>query len=113
MKRRYTKRYVRPRKIQDHVRQKYQQLSDIQEEILSVIGNYAAKESTRFSRRALGYLFEEVNKPENSDISSKKALEVLDEFISQMGAHKRNTNQISYAVIVRTLREYDCPKPWC
>ncbi|MGZ5009419.1 MAG: hypothetical protein ACXV74_00490 [Methylobacter sp.] len=108
-----TKRFVKQPKFERFVLNRYTELNEIQGKVLSELNSYAGENNLRLSRAALGYLFDEIQGDKAADIPAETVLDVLQALLSETEKHKRNDIDISQAVLVRALREYNCPRPWC
>lgn len=108
-----TKRFVKPPKFKRFVLSRYTELNEIQGKVLSELNSYAGENNLKFSRAALGYLFDEIQGEKAVDIPAETVLDVLQALLSEMKKHKRKDIEISQAVLVRALLEYRCPRPWC
>lgn len=108
-------RFERPSKFEQFVLGHYGELNEMQERVLSELKFYAEHNSVRFSKSALSYLFGGIGGDKAADIPISTAIGVLNTFLDEMEPHKRNSNQFEFsqAVLVRTLRGYECPRPWC
>ena len=110
-------RYVKPNKIEKHVKTQYEYLNEIQESVLPKIISYAGSENKSFTRSALGYILGSIEDEAlmaEIGVGKERALEVLSEFLTNIEQHHRgNAKSVSQATIARTLRVYKCPRPWC
>ena len=108
-----TKSFIKATKIEKYLLSEYSPLNALQERVLAQLAEYASTHTTQLSRAALGYLFDEIEGDKGADVPPARAAAVLGELLSETEKHRGNEREISRAVLVRALRVYKCPKPWC
>ena len=107
------KRFIKPAKLEKYVLARNVPLNALQVRVLSQLTEYVSDRPLQLSRAALGYLFDEIQGDKATDIPPERAAEVLTELLSETEKYRGNDLEVSLAVVVRTLREYKCPRPWC
>lgn len=107
------KRFVGYRRVEPYVEQRFAPLNLVQKRVTAKLTDYASQHSVRLSRRTLQYLLGEIEGNKVSDLAPDEVLKTLERVLEQVERRKRNAREISFAVLVRTFREWDCPRPWC
>lgn len=106
-------RFVRHKKIQEYIEMRFAPLNPVQKKVATSLTEYASTHSIRLSRRAVQYLFDEIEGDKIVDLTPEAAVVTLGVVLAEVEKRKRNDREISFAVLVRTFREWDCPHPWC
>lgn len=106
-------RFVRHKKIEEYIGTRFAPLNPVQERVAKRLTEYAFSHRIRLSRRALEYLFDEIEGDKIVDLTPEAAAATLALVLAEVEKRKRNDREISFAILVRTFREWDCPHPWC
>lgn len=108
------KSHIKAHKINTYLSKLYPNQNRLQKPVVIKLTSYAKLNKIKCTRAALYYLLDEVgDENKNEGISSEKAMDVFDNYLHYIEKNKTVADLISKAALVRALRVYDCPKPWC
>lgn len=124
-----------PSEIVSHAKRRFGKLNPLQDFVVTTLVDKARERNLVFTKGAINYLLREIEDPDIlEDLAESQAEDVLSELLSvaiensqrwNPKEHKRPAMEkefgdssvslvlLSYSSIVRALRVFPCPKPWC